>query len=110
MAVIVGLETIKVPGAHVTIHSDSRYVVDSVTKNWIYGWVRKGWKDVKNPDLWKRYLEISKKHHIRFIWVRGHNGHPENERCDVLAVNAATGRDLEHDSWYEENMSDNGLF
>lgn len=89
LAVIEGLNAIKQPGAQVTIYSDSKYVVDSVEKKWVFGWVKKGFKDKKNKDLWIRYLAVHKLHDIKFIWIKGHNDHPENERCDVLAVAAS---------------------
>ena len=88
LAVIVGLESIKKPGAQVTIYSDSKYVVDSVEKKWVFGWVKKQFKDKKNKDLWIRFLAVYKLHDVKFIWIKGHNAHPENERCDVLAVAA----------------------
>lgn len=87
MAVIKGLEQLKEP-CDVKIVSDSQYVLNSITK-WIFGWIKKDFKDVKNPDLWKQYLIVSKGHNITTEWVKGHNGHPENERCDLLATNAA---------------------
>lgn len=89
LAVIVGLEALKKPGMNVTIYSDSKYVVDSVEKKWIIGWLKKGFKDKKNKDLWLRFLDIYKQHTVRFIWIKGHNETPENERCDRLAVAAA---------------------
>ena len=89
LAVIVGLTTIKKPGEQVMVFSDSKYVVDSVEKKWVFGWVKKGFKDKKNKDLWIRYLAVHKLHDIKFIWIKGHNDHPENERCDVLAVAAS---------------------
>jgi len=92
LAVIEGLNAIKQPGAQVTIYSDSKYVVDSVEKKWVFGWVKKGFKDKKNKDLWIRYLAVHKLHDIKFIWIKGHNDHPENERCDVLAVAASKDR------------------
>jgi ribonuclease HI len=101
MAVIKGLEAIKSLNQSVTIYSDSKYVIDAIEKRWVYGWVQKGFKDKKNKDLWLRYLEISKLHNIKFIWVRGHAGHPENERCDVLAVAAGKQKDLLIDSVFE---------
>ncbi|QNK63308.1 ribonuclease HI [Pedobacter sp. PAMC26386] len=89
LAVIEGLQTIKKPGEQVTIYSDSKYVVDSVEKKWVFGWVKKGFKDKKNKDLWIRFLAVYKLHDVKFIWIKGHNDHPENERCDVLAVAAS---------------------
>lgn len=93
LAVIEGLEAIKKPGQQVTIYSDSKYVVDSVEKKWVFGWVKKGFKDKKNKDLWIRFLAVYKTHDVKFIWIKGHNDHPENERCDVLAVAASKRRD-----------------
>lgn len=89
MAVIKGLEALKKPNQHVTVYSDSKYVVDAVEKGWVHGWVRKGFAGKKNRDLWMRFLTAYKLHNVRFIWVKGHAGHPENERCDRLAVQAA---------------------
>lgn len=102
LSVIIGLESLKKPGSHVTIYSDSKYVVDSVSKGWVFGWVKKDFKDKKNRDLWERFLNIYPKHHVRFQWIKGHNSHPENERCDVLAVQAAMGGKLHIDVGYEE--------
>jgi ribonuclease HI len=89
LAVIEGLNAIKKPGGQVTIYSDSKYVVDSVEKKWVFGWVKKGFKDKKNKDLWMRFLAAYKLHDVKFIWIKGHNSHPENERCDELAVAAS---------------------
>jgi ribonuclease HI len=104
LSVIVCLEMLKQEGCEVTVYSDSKYVVDAVEKNWIGGWVKRGWKNVKNPDLWKRYLQVAQRHKVRFKWIKGHNGHPMNERCDFLAVEASVGSDLLVDSWYEANQ------
>ncbi len=101
LAVIVGLEAIKEPGYEVTIYSDSRYVVDAVEKKWLLGWVKKGFAKVKNPDLWQRLLKVYNKHKVRFVWVKGHAGNPENERCDQLAVQAASAQPLLIDEGYE---------
>jgi ribonuclease HI len=101
LAVITGLEALKGENFEITVVSDSKYVVDSVAKGWIHGWVRKGWKDVKNIDLWKRFLLVYKKHKVNFQWVKGHAGHPENERCDELAVAAAESGRLLIDEGYE---------
>ena len=101
MAVIKGLEALKRLNQSVTIYSDSKYVIDAIEKRWVYGWLQKGFTGKKNKDLWLRYLEISKLHNIKFIWVRGHAGHPENERCDVLAVAAGKQKDLLIDSVFE---------
>ncbi len=104
LAVIVALEAIKKPGWDVLITSDSKYVVDAVTKGWLDGWVKKNFKDKKNPDLWKRYLIAAKPHKVNFHWVKGHAGHAENERCDELAVAAAEGGDLKADVGYEASI------
>ena len=109
LAVIKGLEAIKAPKQDVMIFSDSKYVIDSIEKRWVYGWVQKGFKDKKNKDLWLRYLEVSKLHNIKFTWVRGHNGHPENERCDELAVAAGKQKPLLIDSVFEMENAKAGL-
>lgn len=98
LAVIVGLEALTKP-CNVQLYSDSQYVVKAFNDHWIDGWIKKGWKrgknePVKNVDLWKRLLEAMKPHNVEFIWVKGHNGHEMNERCDVLATTAADGSDL----------------
>jgi ribonuclease HI len=103
MSVIVALETIKKEGNHVTVFSDSKYVVDSVELKWVFGWQKKGFKGKKNEDLWRRFLLIYPKHHIKFVWVKGHASNKENNRCDELAVEAALGKDLKIDSGYENN-------
>jgi ribonuclease HI len=103
LAVIVGLEAIKKMGIAVTIYSDSKYVVDSVEKGWIWGWQKKNFTKKANPDLWMRYIPLHTKYKPKFIWVKGHAGPPENERCDQLAVEAATDYDLAVDTWYEAN-------
>jgi ribonuclease HI len=110
LSVIIGLEMLKSPGCEVTVYSDSKYVVDAVEKKWIQGWIKRGWKNVKNPDLWKRYLTVAAQHQVRFKWIRGHNGHEMNERCDVLAVEASHGKNLKVDAWYETNRERDDLF
>ena len=89
LAVIVGLEMLTRPKQHVIVYSDSKYVTDAINKGWIFGWIKKDFKNVKNPDLWKRYLKAARKHKVEFEWIKGHNDHPYNEKCDQLAVNAA---------------------
>jgi ribonuclease HI len=79
-------------------------VVDSVTKGWVFSWVQKNFKDKKNRDLWERFLQIYPKHHVQFKWIRGHNNHPENERCDTLAVTAATSGNMLVDEGYEAEL------
>ncbi|MBL7869519.1 MAG: ribonuclease HI [Flavobacterium lindanitolerans] len=101
LAVIVGLEKLKLPNTRVLVISDSKYVVDSVTKGWVFGWEKKGYKDKKNPDLWRRFLIIYRKHQVDFKWIKGHNNHPQNERCDQLAVMASGLPNLSVDTFYE---------
>lgn len=104
LAVIKGLETIKKEGIPVTIYSDSQYVVNSVEKGWIWGWEKKNFKDKKNEDLWRRYIPLHKKYNPKFVWIKGHAGHVENERCDRLAVAAASAGNLLVDQEYERNQ------
>ena len=102
LAVIVGLEALTREGLEVEVISDSKYVVDSVEKGWLFNWAKKGYK--KNPDLWKRLLPLLKKHKVKFKWIKGHNNHPQNERCDRLAVAAAEMRSqLKDDVGYNPN-------
>ena len=108
LAVIEGLEALKNPGTQVTVVSDSKYVVDAVEQGWVFGWEKKGFAKKKNPDLWKRFLAIYRKHKVKFQWVRGHNGHPQNELCDQLAVAASQQPGLPADEGYES--ADTGLF
>ena len=98
MAVIAGLEALN-PPCEVELYSDSQYVVNAFNQHWIEGWLKKGWKrgknePVKNVDLWKRLLQAKEPHQVQFIWVKGHDGHPQNERCDSLATSAADGDNL----------------
>lgn len=107
MAAIAGLEALIRP-CEVDLYSDSAYLVNAFNKNWIDGWIKKNWKrgknePVKNVDLWKRLLEAKKNHNVNFIWVKGHNGHPQNERCDILATSAADGSELLVDEGFVEN-------
>lgn len=89
LAVISALEAMKVEGIHITIHTDSKYVCDAVTKGWLFNWQRTNFKGKKNADLWTQFLRLYPKNKITFMWVKGHAGHKENERCDVLATTAA---------------------
>lgn len=102
-SVIVALETIKIKNASVTVYSDSKYVVDAIEKGWLNDWVRKRFKKTKNKDLWLRFMEIYPIHQIKFIWIKGHANNLENERCDVLAVEACSCSDLLIDEEYERN-------
>jgi len=101
LAVIVGLEHLTTNKYIVCIHSDSKYVIDSITKGWVFGWQKKNFKGKKNEDLWLRYLAIHAKFQLQFNWVKGHAGHPENERCDELAVSAALSNELLVDENFE---------
>jgi len=109
LAVIKGLEALTKPGQDVTVFSDSKYVIDAIEKRWLNGWLQKGFAGKKNKDLWLRYLDVSKLHKVKFNWVRGHNGHPENERCDQLAVAAAKQGNLLIDSVFEAEAGRAGL-
>ena len=100
LAVIVGLEAIKRKNAIVHIYSDSSYVVKAVNEGWLQKWLLKGLEKQKNPDLWERFLKVYRKHRVSFFWIKGHAGHPENERCDKLAVEAALSADLQEDAGY----------
>lgn len=100
-AVIKALEALKKAGQQITVYSDSKYVIDAIEKRWLQGWIAKGFVGKKNQDLWMRYVELSRLHQIRFIWVKGHAGHPENERCDRLAVSAYGQKDLGIDTVFE---------
>lgn len=102
LAVIVGLEKLKHPNMTVLVISDSKYVVDAVEKKWVFGWEKKGFKDRKNPDLWMRFLKVYRKHKVDFKWIKGHNNHPQNERCDELAVMASQQKNLSIDAFYEK--------
>ena len=102
LAVIVGLEKITKPNLKVLVVSDSKYVVDAVEKKWVFGWEKKGFKDKKNPDLWMRFLKIYRQHQVDFKWIKGHNNHPQNERCDELAVMASGLPNLSVDAFYEK--------
>ena len=110
LAVIVGLEMLKKPGMDVTIYSDSKYVVDSVEKGWLFGWVKKGFKGKKNVDLWKRFLKIYQQHNVKFVWVKGHAGNKYNEICDQLAVEASEQPNLPPDEGYEASQKPSGMF
>jgi ribonuclease HI len=112
LAVIVALEELKTNKYPVTIYSDSKYVVDAIEKGWVFSWRQKNFKGKKNVDLWLRYLALHEKFSPKFIWVKGHSGHPENERCDQLAVHAAERPDLPADLAFEKFIkeSEDNLF
>ena len=112
LSVIVGLELIKVKPMDIIVFSDSKYVVDAVEKKWVFKWEKKMFEKKKNPDLWKRFLSIYRQHNVRFVWIKGHNNHPENERCDRLAVAAAKSEKIHDiDRGYEDSCNqDKTLF
>ena len=107
LGVIVALECLRRP-CTIDLYSDSKYVVDAFNQHWVDGWLKRGWKNakkepVKNADLWKRLLEAKKNHQVTFHWVKGHAGHPENERCDELATGSADGGPLLVDEGFERS-------
>jgi len=108
LAVIIALESVKKEKSEITVYSDSKYVIDSVEKKWVFAWEKKNFNKKKNPDLWIRFLKIYRKQKISFIWVKGHANNKENERCDVLAVQAADSNNLLIDTWYENNAKNTG--
>ncbi len=109
MAVVVALSKIKDEGHDIHIFTDSKYVSDAINQNWIAGWVKRGWKNVKNPDLWQALIPFLKKHSPKFHWIKGHAGHAENELVDQLAVKASQGANLQTDDFFE-NQNKGGLF
>jgi ribonuclease HI len=104
LSVIVALEALKKENTEVTIYSDSKYVVDSVEKKWVFGWEKKNFKQKKNADLWIRFLNIYRKQQVKFIWVKGHASNKENNRCDELAVASAQEKHLKIDKGYESEI------
>ena len=105
LAVIIGLEEIKKDGWQVLVVSDSKYVVDAVEKGWVISWEKKNFKNKKNEDLWRRFLKVFYRHQVKFKWIKGHAGHPQNERCDRLAVAAAEGSHLLVDQVFEADRN-----
>ncbi len=110
LAVIKALEALKISDSRVTIYTDSRYVADAVTKGWVFRWEQKNFKKKKNPDLWKQFLELYRKHQVNLIWVKGHSRIKENERCDHLAVEASYDKNLKDDTGYLSSHQDPTLF
>ena len=103
LAVIEALRKLKNPNTQVLIFTDSKYVVDSVQKGWVFNWEKKGFREKKNPDLWKQFLKEYRKHQVQFKWIKGHNNHVQNERCDVLAVEASKASRLLIDEGFVGN-------
>ena len=110
LAVITGLESLKIPGSNVVVYTDSRYVADSVEKGWVFRWESKTFKKKKNPDLWIRFLKAYRKHNVRFVWIKGHASNPENELCDRLAVEAYRKDTLLEDTGYTPEDENDVLF
>jgi ribonuclease HI len=106
LAVIEGLEALKINGSNVVIYTDSKYVADSVEKGWVFQWESKAFKKKKNSDLWIRFLKIYRKHKVRFVWIKGHDNNPENEKCDRLAVEASKSFLLDDTGYCRENDAD----
>lgn len=109
LAVIIGLEALKIQNSKVVVYTDSKYVADSVEKGWVFQWESKGFKKKKNPDLWLRFLKIYRQHKVRFVWIKGHASNIENEVCDQLAVKASTGVNLSEDIGYTPDSEDDML-
>ncbi len=103
LSVIIGLEALKKDNLNVTIYSDSKYVVDSVLKGWLFTWEKNKFNKRTNSDLWIRFLIAYRKHNVKFVWVKGHASNVENNRCDILATSAALSKDLINDIGYQIN-------
>ena len=101
MGVIAALQMLTRDGLDITVYTDSAYIVNSVEKGWVFGWVKKNFQSKKNADLWKEFLKHYKKQKIKFVWVKGHADNKWNNRCDILATTAADGRNLLEDTGYE---------
>jgi ribonuclease HI len=106
LAVIEALDSLKRADIPIEIYTDSQYVVNAINKKWLYGWIQKKFAKTKNPDLWERFVPLWKKFNPTFIWVKGHAGIPENERCDVLATTAAKANNLPIDIGYENSLNE----
>ena len=109
LAVIAGLESLKLPMCNVTVYTDSRYVADAVEKGWLFQWESKNFRNKKNRDLWLRFLRIFRQHKVRFVWVKGHANNIENELCDRLATGAITAGNLLEDEGYITDDEKNSL-
>lgn len=110
LAVIVALQALKKDGLDITIYSDSQYVVESISKGWVFGWHKKGFAKKKNPDLWRQYILLHQKHKPKLEWIKGHDNHPQNERCDKLAVAASKSPNLAIDEYFEAQKQGGELF
>jgi ribonuclease HI len=105
LAVIVGLESIRKVGMPIKVITDSQYVANAVTKGWLWDWEKKNFKGKANVDLWKRYIPLHQRLNPKFVWIKGHAGHADNERCDQLAVDAAKRTSLHIDEGYERTTT-----
>lgn len=110
LAVIAGLEALRIPGSRVVVYTDSKYVSDAVEKGWLFQWESKAFKKKKNKDLWMRFLKIYREHNVKFIWIKGHSSNTENENCDRLAVDASKRDDLPEDTGYVKSLESESLF
>ena len=104
MAAIVALEALRFEGTPVNLITDSRYVCEAVNQEWVFGWEKNNFAKRKNADLWRRVLQVYRRHQVRMIWVKGHDGNVENERCDRMAVAAANGAQLLDDTGYMQGL------
>ena len=104
MAAIVALEALRFEGTPVNLITDSRYVCEAVNQEWVFGWEKNNFAKRKNADLWRRFLQVYRRHQVRMIWVKGHDGNVENERCDRMAVAAANGAQLLDDTGYMQGL------
>jgi ribonuclease HI len=109
LAAITGLEALKRNNTYVRLHTDSQYLVNAVNNGWVFNWESKRFAKKKNQDLWVRFLEVYRKHHVTLVWVKGHNNDPENEYCDRLAVNASRNGLLQEDTGYVPETGEAGL-
>ena len=105
MAVIAALKALNRTGLNITICSDSSYVVNAIEKGWLKNWIRQGFKDKKNPDLWREYAQLAAPHYVKMVWVKGHADNPFNNRCDELATAAADSNNLLVDAGYEQGLA-----
>ena len=103
LAVIDALKKLKKPGVSAIVFTDSKYVADAVNKKWVFGWEKKNFKDRKNADLWIEFLKEIRKNDVSFRWIKGHNDHPQNERCDALAVAASKEKRLLIDEGFQQS-------
>lgn len=109
LAVIEGLEALRIEGSRVVVYTDSKYVADAVEKGWVFQWESKAFKKKKNSDLWIRFLKIYRKHDVRLVWIKGHANNIENEICDRLAVEASSKSSLQEDTGYRPDDENNKL-